>query len=228
MSNFLGGIGPSSRSSKILSTALLTAREGMALTKGMTYRDGGPLLSVFLVLPHEGSYDDQWDRESETYTFRGHDSTTVEEGKSIDQLAMYQSGRMTGNGRFYKAAREWCEGRRKEPLQVQVYEKLSPGAWFDKGIFDLMDAHRDTSEGRAVYRFSLRPADLAFLSDKDDPARAERFLTASAKASAWDAARGRCCTCGAEEDLFFTPERDTGNVLLFCGAHAGIAPRGML
>src|SRR3954469_6240161 len=106
-SNFLGEVnGYSHRASPILSAAELIAREGVNLQKGMNYRDTGGLLSVFLVLSHEGVFHDQWNEDTETYTYQGHDSTTVEGGRLKDQIAIYSDGRVTDNGKFYKAAHE--------------------------------------------------------------------------------------------------------------------------
>src|ERR1700744_1760211 len=136
MSNFLGDPTPRSRS-PIISSAEVISREGVELHKSMNFRDDEFMLSVFLVLPRERGYADVWDDENQQLIFEGHDSTTVESGRSPDQLAMYESGKLTDNGKFLKAANAFKDGIRKEPLQIQVYEKIDAGVWFDKGIFDL-------------------------------------------------------------------------------------------
>ena len=153
----------------------------------MNFRDGGNQLSVFLVLPREGKYTDTWDETAMRYGYEGHDSVAEgAAGRTDDQLLMYASGKPTENGKFYKAANAYKDGMRAEPLQIQIYEKLDPGVYFDKGIFNLNDATYGKIEGdsRKVARFYLTPADAA-LAPEERVAWAERMLPASIKAMIW-------------------------------------------
>lgn len=194
----------------------LMAREGILPQKSMNFRDG-EALSVFLVLPREsGEYADFWDESSQTLTFEGHDSTTVEEGKAVDQLMAYGSGKLTDNGKFFREAMKFKDGVRQSPLQIQVYEKLDPGVWFDKGIFDLTDALYRDVQGRKVFHFKLQPADRN-RTDRDDTYRDERFLSASEKAALWERDHGRCVECGAQAGLRIMAGK------LLCGTHRGEA-----
>ncbi|HUO50654.1 MAG TPA: hypothetical protein VMU25_03800 [Candidatus Paceibacterota bacterium] len=225
-SNFLGDVGGSAhRGSPILSAAELIAREGVELQKGMNYRDNAGLLSVFLVLDQGDGFRDEWDPESEMYVFQGHDSTTVESGKLKDQIAMYADGRMSDNGKFLKAANAFKDGVRDEPLQVQVYEKLDPGVWFDKGIFNLADAKHVTDSGRKVFKFYLNPASNRAGSAESDEDDAGRMLSAAEKESVWKRDGGRCAVCDAEAGLHFVARE--GKVRLLCEPHAG-RKRGLL
>ncbi len=217
-SNFLGDVrGEARRASAIISGNELIAREGVNLQKGMNFRDTGGLLAVFLVLSREGVFQDEWSEDTETYVFQGHDSTTTENGKLRDQIAMYQDGRVTDNGKFYKAAIGYKDGAQREPMQIQMYEKLDPGVWYDKGIFNLIDARHVEEAGRKVFKFHLRPADASDRSSWDQY-RAERFLPVAAKVAAWTGAGGRCEKCGSESELHFVGTPPT--VHLYCKAHA--------
>ena len=162
ISNFLGDVEFTRSPSSIISSNELTTREGIELKNGMNFRDGGEQISVFLVLPREDGFHDAWQEDTQTYVYEGHDSTTVESGKAHDQLMMYESGRLTENGKFLKAVNMFKDGARKEPLPVQVYEKLDPGVWYDKGVFELVDAKHTTENGRKVFKFYLTLADAAF------------------------------------------------------------------
>lgn len=205
--------------SSILSGNALIAREGVDLRKSMTYREG-ELLAVFLVLPHDdGSFTDTWDAATGAYLFQGHDSVTADAGKGQDQRVMYESGRLSDNGKFLKAANAFSGGTRREPLQIQVYEKLDPGVWFDKGIFDLIGADEEKDGGRRVFRFHLRPSNFARL--ESDPATPERMLSAGQKAACWAAVSGRCQECGVETGLRFVPEPDRSATRLLCPLHRG-------
>lgn len=223
ISNFLGNVDAPLRASPIISTNELLAREGVNLQKGMNFRDDSVALSVFLVLPpREGEYKDKWHEETQVYVYEGHDSTTVESGKSLDQLMMYESGRLTDNGKFYKAANAFKDGVRAESLQIQVYEKLDPGVWFDKGIFNLVDAKHVAEEGRKVFKFHLTPADSVLDPADRDPHRGERMIPAAAKVEVWKRDNGRCAECGEESGLRFVADGgdDAAHVRLLCVGHA--------
>jgi hypothetical protein len=219
-SNFLGDVHVAKRATSILSMSELMEREGIMLQKSMNFRDKGEQLSVFLVLQKEdGEFKDEWNAKKGVYTFEGHDSTTKETGgKSLDQLLMYGGDKLTENGRFYKAANEFKDGLRKEPLQVQVYEKLDPGVWFDKGIFDLTDAAGVTENGRKVFKFYLQPADRA-RRDLDPTLQDERYLGAAAKTAAWEKAKGRCAKCKLQSGLRFV--KDGKKITLLCAKDRG-------
>jgi len=220
VSNLLGDIWVPPALSAILSTSEFVTREGFLPQKSLNYRDD-ERLSVVLALPsHQGDYADEWDEEHELYSFDGHDSTTVESGKLRDQIGMYPDGRLTDNGRFKQAADAFAAGSR-QALQVQVYEKLDVGAWFDKGIFNLIASGKKTATDRLVFTFTMRPADSGRL-DLDDTYREERFMSAAIKAQVWRKARGRCMHCGDEKGLRFIP--DVSGSQLLCPRGRGENP----
>jgi len=226
-SNFLGDVrGEVRRPSAIVSASELVAREGFNLQKGMNYRDAGGQLAVFLVLSQDSDFTDEWDEGSETYTYQGHDSTTTESGKLRDQIAMYADGRVTDNGKFFKAAHAFKDGLRREPLQVQIYEKLDPGVWFDKGIFNLTDAKQVSDSGRKVFKFFLNPAGNREGSGESEEDYQERMLSAAEKIKVWERDRGRCAECGREEGLKFISSGPDAR--LACEAHTGRGKRGLL
>ncbi len=222
-SNFLGDVRVTRMPTSILSMNELLAREGINLQKSMNFREE-PLLSVFLVLPRDGDADkDTWDSTTGIYTFLGHDSTTVDAGgKSPDQLLMYADGRVTENGKFYKAANEYVDRMRKLPLEIQIYEKLDPGVWFDKGIFELVGVSHEKKDERTVFSFKLQPSqtDAAYF---DTTLLKERMLPAGVKANLWAKGSGRCSECGSEKSLRFVSQiTDTGEILsLICAPHRG-------
>lgn len=216
------------RSSAIISANELVTREGLNLQKGMNFRDKGPLLSVFLVLPpSSGVYKDEWHEDTQTYVYEGHDSTTVESGKLVDQILMYEGGRLTDNGKFYKAANAFKDGVRTEPLQIQVYEKLDAGVWFDKGIFNLIDAKHIAEGGRKVCKFYLTPADGVRVDIDDNDFRHEQMIPTSVKVEVWKRDKGACSGCGSSTGLHYghtiAPsaggKSDEGNVQMLCAEH---------
>ncbi len=225
VSNFLGDVGVQSGRSAIISMSELMTREGIEPQRGMNFRDEKDRLSVFLVLSRENGFKDAWDEKAGVYSYEGHDSTT-ENGKEADQLMMYESGLLTENGKFFKVAHAFKDGMRKEPLQVQVYEKLDSGVWYDKGIFNLVDAKHSPEGGRKVFTFYLTLADAEFYT-ADDVDRVERMLPASTKADVWRKCGGRCRECDIEQGLHFVEVSGAG-LQLRCKTHGAGRGGGLL
>lgn len=215
----------SSSRSLIISASELAAREGMVLEKSLNFRDGRVevRLSVIVILPRAEGYTDVWDVGRELYIVEGHDSLAEgTEGRGDDQLLMYASGKPTENGKFFKAANAYKDGLRGEPLQVQVYEKLDAGVYFDKGIFNLVDAtfgkgnSNSQRDARKVARFYLKPVD-AVLPIGERIVWNERMLPASVKADAWRTSGGKCAICGEQSEIHV--DTSGGEMRLHCSAH---------
>jgi len=159
--------------------------------------------AVFLVLSRDdGTYKEEI--RDGLLVLEGHDSVGAEGGGAgADQMLQYAGGKLTENGKFFKAAQEY-EGRVREPLNVQVYEKLDAGACFDKGLFDLVGAERTKEEGRTVFKFFLRPCGDEYVAGT---LKQERMLSAMEKQQIWSRTHGRCEGCGAQENLRFVDEQ---------------------
>ena len=214
-------ISDSSFRSLIISTSEIAVREGGLLEKSLNFREGRneTRLSVVVVLPRVDGYTDVWDAENEMLIVEGHDSVAEgAQGSGDDQLLMYASGKPTENGKFYKVANAYKDGMRSEPLQVQVYEKIEGGVFFDKGIFNLVDAMFGKVEGdtRKVARFFLSPVDVV-LPIGERVAWNERMLPASVKADVWQKSGGRCEVCGEQSGLHFDTSGES--VHLRCSVH---------
>ena len=118
---------------------------------------------------------------------------------------------ITDNGKFYKVANDYKDGLRISPLQIQVYEKLDAGVWYDKGIFELVDARGVNKEGRKIYQFDLRP--VGAVTD-------ERMLPVKDKIAVWHDDHGRCKECEVESGLSFVTSKNNETQLL-CAVHCG-------
>ena len=212
-----------SERSLIISMSEVIAREGIELARGMNFRDSGGPLSVLLSLPRDGEYTDTWDAARGLFIYEGHDSIAEgARGREDDQLLMYASGKPTENGKFYKAAHAYKDGQkdgmRELPLQVQVYEKLDPGVFFDKGIFNLADATFASDGRRKVVKLYLSPADAA----DPEASWSERMIDLAMKAEVWKQTGGRCATCAREEGLHFM--LGAREVALLCTLHKSRTP----
>lgn len=232
MSNFLGNPGESLRRSMIVSHAEVLMREQQGLQKNMNFRDDGRP-SVFLISDKGDEHTDEWHPIEQLFIVEGHDATTKADKKSADQELAHESGKLSDNGKFYREAQKYRDGVRRDAMQIQVYERLDAGVWYDKGIFSLVDAQRHMKDKRRVFKFVLSPA----YGGADQGYNTERMIPAAIKQRVWEQNEGRCTVCRADSNLFFTqmqPETDGGasddsdNIKLTCSVHTIGAKGGFL
>lgn len=233
MSNFLGNPGEDLRRSMIVSHAEVLMREQQGLQKNMNYRDDGRP-SVFLISDKGDEHTDEWHEHEELFIVEGHDATTAgSKKKAVDQELAHESGKLSDNGKFYREAQKYRDGVRREAMQIQVYERLDAGVWYDKGIFNLIDAQRHMKDKRRIFKFVLSP----LYGGDDDAYRRERMIPARVKVQVWERDQGRCATCRSDAGLFFTQiqksddggsDHDTHNITLTCSVHTIGAKGGFL
>jgi len=212
---------------EILTYWEMCAREKGSLQRGMYHREL-PAVSVVLMSRRPGApYEDSLSDDGIELLYEGHD-VKREPGvdpKSVDQPWTLPSGEPTENAKFAGAAS--CFPGRK--CLVRVYEKLRPGSWSDKGLFELVGhdyAHVGT---RRVFKFRMRLS-----SQPDEPVQAaeleefRRAIPAWVKQIVYNRDKGRCVMCGAQDQLHFDHDLPfakggTGltpaNVRILCARH---------
>ena len=205
--------------------------EGTSLQRGMNYHLN-PTYSVFLMSVRPGSpYNDRVEDDGQSLVYEGHDVTKRKSGidpKSVDQMMLYPSGTLTQNGLFYEAATNFKEGRRSAE-QIRVYEKIREGIWVYNGLFNLVDAWQELSEGRLVFKFKLSLVDdLGKMSLQLPNLDHSRFIPSSVKLEVWKRDSGQCVKCGSNKNLHFDhiiPFSKGGtslkseNIQLLCAVH---------
>ena len=118
--------------------------------------------------------------------------------------------------------------RKAEP--VKVYEKVLPGVWSLKGLFELIDYHIFYDGNRNVFRFVLRLASDQVINVESGEKRLEhtRIIPSEVKMQVWKRDGGRCVLCGSTENLHFDHDLPfskggtsltTRNVRLLCMKH---------
>ncbi len=215
--------------SAIISYLELSMRERQQLQKGMNFRTDGRL-SVFLMsLRKNAPYKDQWLEDKQVLIYEGHDAKTDQKTKkAIDQPMFRDSGKLSDNGKFYTEAIAYKEKKRSDPLQIQVYEKLDTGVWFDKGVFDLVDAEYVHDGERMVFKFLLHPTD-SVRSMADLPEyKHERMIPTAVKVEVWKRDKGQCRTCSETTGLHYDHilpfskggrSDDARNIQILCARH---------
>jgi len=184
----------------------MSIREGQQLQKGMNFRTDGRL-SVFLMSCRPNApYKDQWLPEKQLLIYEGHDASVgTKDPKKVDQPMRRDSGRLSDNGKFYDEAIAYKEKKRTDPLQIQVYEKLDTGVWFDKGVFDLVNATHAEEGKRKVFKFYLHPTNIVNSITDEQEYKHERMIPTSVKVEVWKRDKGVCqkIGCGANTGLHY-------------------------
>ena len=128
------------------------------LQRGMNYRLN-PNYSVVLMSQRSNApYTDRIHEDGITIEYEGHDvpkKSYIHNPKFDNQVGILPSGRLTQNGLFIKAVDDFEKGI-SNPELVKIYEKVLPGVWSLKGVFDLVEYKQVFDSGRSVYRFILR------------------------------------------------------------------------
>ena len=112
--------------------------------------------TVLLMSQREGApYADRVEEDGRVLIYEGHDiGRGGVDPKSVDQPEVNPDDRLTENGLFLEAVAKYKCGE-TEPELVKVYEKIRAGIWVYNGIFKLVDAWKEKSNRRDVFKFKL-------------------------------------------------------------------------
>ncbi|MDP2926651.1 MAG: HNH endonuclease [bacterium] len=183
------------------------AENVQTLQRGMNFRLN-PSYSVILMSRRPNApYQDRVHDDGITIEYEGHDVSRrsyEHNQKHEDQPARLPTGRLTQNGLFIKAVDKYKENKSRPEL-VKVYEKVFPGVWSLKGIFNLTDYKIVDNGNRKVFRFILRLSNKQ-LEERDvgeEPLPHNRLIPSEVKKEVWKRDGGKCVQCGAAKNLHF-------------------------
>jgi hypothetical protein len=134
------------------------AENVQTLQRGMNFRLNSNYSVVLMSQRPNAPYKDGVAEDGQTIIYEGHDVSKTEGSphpKSIDQPHTLPSGKLTQNGYFLTAVDKFKNGSAPVEL-VKVYEKILPGVWSLKGIFDLIGYEEAHDGARNVFRFELK------------------------------------------------------------------------
>ena len=178
------------------------------LQRGMNFRLNPKYTVILMSQRSNAPYKDKIYEDGITIEYEGHDVPRkgyIHSPKQEDQMANLPSGKLTQNGLFIKAIEDFKSGDRKAEL-VKVYEKIMPGVWSLKGIFELVDYKTVNDDTRNVFRFILK---LTNLENTDAVSRAKieishtRIIPTEVKKEVWKRDNGKCVKCGDNKNLHF-------------------------
>jgi hypothetical protein len=202
------------------------------LQRGMNFRLN-PKYSVVLMSQRTNApYTDRIHNDGITVEYEGHDvarKSYDHNPKYDDQIGVLDSGKLTQNGLFIKAVNDY-KNNGSSPELVKIYEKVLPGVWSLKGIFDLIDYKQIFDNGRNVYRFIMRLSknQKINIESTDQFIEHTRIIPSSVKQEVWKRDNGQCVLCGSNKNLHFDHELPfskggtsltSKNVRLLCMKH---------
>jgi hypothetical protein len=202
------------------------------IQRGMNYQLGNNYSILLMSQRSNAPYNDKIYEDGITIEYEGHDAPKTKEllyPKQIDQPQITPKGKLTQNGMFIQAVKQYKKTGKFE--MVRIYEKIFSGVWSDRGFFRLVD-YKTVSDGkRNVFRFILQAIEIEVPDSKSGirsvPKRS-RIIPTEIKKIVWERDKGRCVICGAKDELHFDhdiPYSKGGtsitaeNVKILCARH---------
>jgi hypothetical protein len=181
--------------------------EGAMLQRGMNFRLRGGMSVVLMSRRTNAPYADRIEDDGRILIYEGHNAPlTVQTPQPTvtDQPDRFPGGGLTQNGLFHEAVQQFKSGQ-NEPELVKVYEKIKSGNWVYNGIFELMDAWQELSNGRQVWKFRLELVDEVLNPQQATFAvlKHPRLIPSHIKQQVWKRDKGQCAQCGNNQNLHF-------------------------
>lgn len=190
---------------EIISYLEMCRVEGASLQRGMNFGHQGRESVLLMSVRRNAPYRDAVEDGGRVLIYEGHDvsKTEARNPKKVDQPMQLANGKLTQNGLFWHAAKDFMAG--EAPAErVRVYEKIRTGIWVYNGAFRLVGALQQDSAGRKVFKFRLELDPQAELgSTGARSVHRERFIPSHVKVAVWKRDRGRCVKCGSGDNLHF-------------------------
>lgn len=214
---------------KILSYIELVNNEGMQVQKGMNFGIKKSYSIVLMSTQKNSPYNDRL-LDDGVIEYEGHDAPkSIEyDKKMVDQPLKRESGTLTENGKFFKAAEEFKDGKR-DPAKMKVYRKIRNGVWVDMGFYDLIDAYIEKDKYRQVCKFLLKPNFEQIEKDADFvELEHNRQIPGEVQREVYERDQGKCKQCGSTENLHFDhiipfskggSSKTASNIQLLCAKH---------
>lgn len=201
------------------------------LQRGMNFQMGENYSVVLMSVKANAPYADRISEDGFTIFYEGHDAPG-DRVKEHHQPPAYPSGRLTQNGEF-KFAIDKAKKSGEFPL-AKVYEKLQPGIWTYRGLFEMRDYDYKERDGRKVFEFMLTitEQDLSAAekhhTTKQIDLEQTRQIPGKVKLAVFKRDLGACTKCGSKDNLHFDhilPYSKGGtslsesNIQLLCARH---------
>lgn len=216
---------------EIISYHKLTALEGgTQVQKGMNFGIKPNYSILLMSVQPNAPYNDKMLNDGKI-EYEGHDARKSDHYnvKQVDQPSITDKGTLTENGKFFQAAKEFKENKRK-PEKIKVYRKLRKGIWVDMGFYKLIDGYKKNDGNRNVFKFILEPIieNSNFGGNVLDDLLHDRQIPGDVQLAVYQRDKGKCTQCDATDNLHFDhilpfskggSSKVVENIQLLCARH---------
>ncbi|MEI7604337.1 MAG: HNH endonuclease [bacterium] len=177
------------------------------LQRGMNFRFKPDYSLVLMSQRKNAPYTDKVLDDGLTVIYEGHDipKKVDSEPKKEDQSMYLPSGKLTQNGKFIRAIEKFKKSNSRPEL-VKIYEKILPGIWSLKGMFNLINYSIVSHNGRNVYRFEMQLSMTQNVELSPNKLEHTRIIPSEVKKEVWKRDGGKCVICGSKQNLHFDHE----------------------
>ena len=211
--------------------AMCNIENAQQLQRGMNFNLGGFYSVVLMSVKPNAPYMDRISEDGLKIYYEGHD-LSGDKLKKYDQPWSSPFGLLTQNGLF-KNSIDQAKKSGEYPI-VKVYEKLQPGIWTYRGIFEMIDYFYLERGGRKVFEFvfNITEQDISnakqHRKNKKIDLEQTRQISGRVKLAVYVRDKGICIKCGSKENLHFDhilPYSKGGtslneeNIQLLCARH---------
>jgi len=176
------------------------------LQRGMNFRLNLGYSVILMSRRPNAPYNDKILVDDTTIEYEGHDEPNtkiIDNPKKLNQPIKTPRGSLTQNGKFINAVKSYQKGLTK-PEIVKVYEKVLPGVWSLKGLFDLTDYKINNDGVRDVFIFVLKLSENQGTNNNDIiDIKHTRLIPSEVKKDVWRRDGGKCVICGSNKNLHF-------------------------
>lgn len=210
---------------------LCNAENQQQIQRGMNFNLGDGYSVVLMSIKPNAPYADRISEDGQVIYYEGHDATG-DKLKRLDQPIWNPGGTQTQNGMFCDAINKGKKDG-NYPL-VKAYEKLQPGIWTYRGLFEMIDYESIERGGRHVFEFVLSITEQELEAAKKHHAdklidlEQTRQIPGAVKLAVFKRDNGMCVECGSKNNLHFDhllPYSKGGtslkeeNIRLLCARH---------